>query len=67
MRKIHPSERISKEISEILENGYKGEEDLMSVFIKKSIKKLMQEILEQEVEDYFTVHIQFSTSISKFK
>lgn len=52
MRKIQPSERISKEISQILENGYIGEEDLMSVIIKKSVKKVIQEILEQEVEDY---------------
>jgi len=52
MRKIQPSERISKEISEILENGYKGNEKLMDVFIKKSIKKMVQEILEQEVMDY---------------
>ena len=52
MRKIQPSERISKEISEILENGYKGNENLMDVFIKKSIKKMIQEILEQEVMDY---------------
>lgn len=52
MRKIQPSERISKEISEILENGYKGNENLMDVFIKKSIKKMVQEILEQEVMDY---------------
>lgn len=52
MRKIQPSERISKEISEILENGYKGNENLMDVFIKRSIKKMIQEILEQEVMDY---------------
>ena len=42
MRKIQPSERISKEISEILENGYKGNENLMDVFIKKSIKNMIQ-------------------------
>lgn len=52
MNKVQPSERISKEISELLENGYDGTGDLLSTLVKKSTLKLIQEVLEQEIRDY---------------
>lgn len=52
MKKILPSERISNEISELLSQGSSQEDDLLSVLIQKSVKKVIQEILEQEIQDY---------------
>jgi len=52
MKKIPPSERISKEIEDILQNGMPEDEDLLSTLIRKSVKKLIQEVIEQEVHDY---------------
>ena len=52
MKKIRPSERISKEISELVDNGVREDQDLLSMLVHKSVRKLIQEILEQEVEDY---------------
>jgi len=52
MKKIPPSERISKEIDDILQNGTPEHEDLLSSLIRKSVKKLIQEVIEQEVHDY---------------
>ena len=52
MKKIQPSERISNQIFELLENGSKDDENFMSSLIKMSIKKIIQETLEQEVTDY---------------
>jgi putative transposase len=52
MRKLPPSERISKEISELLEKGYEGSEGMLSVLIKKSVQKVLSKILEEEVKDF---------------
>lgn len=52
MRKVLPSVRISNEISELLEKGYEGSDDLLSVLIKKSVKRVIQEVLEAEVKDH---------------
>lgn len=52
MKKIPPSERISKEIEDILHNGTSEDEDLLSTLVKKSVKKFIQEVIEQEVQDY---------------
>ena len=52
MEKILPSERVSKEIEELLDNNRATTEEFLSELIKKSIKKIIQEILEQEVQDY---------------
>ena len=38
MKKIQPSERISNQIFELLENGCKDDENFMSSLIKMSIK-----------------------------
>jgi transposase-like protein len=52
MRKVQPSERISNEISELIDNGCYQSEDLLSLLIKKSVAKIIQETLEQEISDY---------------
>jgi len=52
MNKIPPSERISNEISELFEKGTADTEDFLSVLVRKSVKKVIQEILEQEINDY---------------
>lgn len=52
MKKIQPSERISNQIFKLLENGCSNDENFMSSIIKLSIKKIIQETLEQEVTDY---------------
>jgi len=52
MRKIQPSERISKEISDLINNGCSESEDLLGILMKKAVSKIIQEVLEQEVCDY---------------
>jgi len=52
MKKLQPSERLSKEIASLLENGLGQEKDLLSTLVNLSVRKLIQEILEQEVADY---------------
>lgn len=52
MEKIRPSEKISNEISELLKKGCSEREDFLTVLIRKSVKKIMQEVLEQEITDY---------------
>ena len=52
MAKNLPSEKVSKEIAELLENNKVGNEGFFSEVIRKSVKKIVQEILEQEVQDY---------------
>ena len=52
MEKIRPSERIGKEISQLLGGGVEEGQDLLGQLIEKSVRRVMQEILEQEVQDY---------------
>jgi putative transposase len=52
MRKMQPSERISDEIAELIDNGCYQSEDLLSLLIKKSVAKIIQETLEQEISEY---------------
>jgi len=52
MEKIQPSDRISKEISELLQTGSDKSEDLLTLLINKSVRKIIQETLEQEISDY---------------
>lgn len=52
MKKVPPSERLSKEIEEALSGASTGEGDLFEVLIEKSVRMVMQRILEQEVTDY---------------
>ncbi len=52
MKKIPPSEQVRQEISSLLSNGTNGETNLLSELVKKSIQRVIQEALEQEVTDY---------------
>ena len=52
MMKVLPSERLSKEIEDSLSGLGPEEEDLLEVLIEKSVKMVIQRILEQEVTDY---------------
>jgi putative transposase len=52
MNKIPPSEKLSKEIEKALSGTSTGKEDLLEVLIEKSVRMVMQRILEQEVTDY---------------
>jgi len=48
----NPSERLRKEIDEII-NGELGEDDdLLGLMIEKSLRMVFQKILEQEVKDF---------------
>lgn len=53
-KRIPPSERVSKEIMELIEKlkGGGDNQEILAELIKLSIKKLLQEILEAEVEEY---------------
>ena len=52
MEKVPPSERLSKEIEQALSGLGREEGELLEVLIEKSVKMVMQRILEQEVSDY---------------
>lgn len=52
MRKVPPSEKLSKEIEEALSGVGTDRGDLLEVLIEKSVRMVMQKILEQEVTDY---------------
>ena len=52
MQKVPPSERLNKEIEEALSGLGREEGDLLEILIEKSVKMVMQRILEQEVTDY---------------
>jgi len=52
MKKVPPSERLSKEIGEVL-SGDSGEQgNMLEELIERSVRMVMQRILEQEVTDY---------------
>jgi transposase-like protein len=52
MKKVPPSERLSKEIEEVL-SGASGEQgNMIEELIERSVRMVMQRILEQEVTDY---------------
>jgi len=52
MRRIPPSQRISKKVNELLKQGLDGEEDITTVIIRLGAERLVQEMVEQEVTDY---------------
>lgn len=52
MKNRLPFERISNESSELLKQGSADEGNLLAILIQKSVKKPIQEILEQQIEDY---------------
>jgi transposase-like protein len=52
MDRIPPSQKISKKIEEMLNEGLAGEGDMTTVLIRLGVERLVQELLEQEVTDY---------------
>jgi hypothetical protein len=52
--RITPSERISKEIMEIIQNlsEQDNNQKLLGQLMQLSMRKLVQELLEKEVEEY---------------
>jgi len=52
MQKVPPSEKLRKEIDEILSGQVSEDEDLFGLLIERSLKMVFQRILEQEVRDY---------------
>jgi putative transposase len=52
MKKVPPSEKLRKEIDEILSGQVSEDEDVFGLLIERSLKMVFQRILEQEVRDY---------------
>jgi transposase-like protein len=52
MKNVPPSEKLRKEIDEILSGQLGKDEDLLGLMIDRSLKMMFQKILEQEVKDY---------------
>lgn len=52
MKKVPPSEKLHKEIDEILSGQAGKDEDVLGLLIDRSLKMMFQKILEQEVRDY---------------
>lgn len=52
MKKIPPSEKLRKEIDEVLSGQLGEDESLLERLIERSLKMMFQKILEQEVSDY---------------
>ena len=52
MNRIPPSERIQKQIDELLEGNWKDSDDLVTRLIHLGAQHLAQEMLEEEVTDY---------------
>jgi putative transposase len=52
MKKVPPSEKLRKEIDEVLSGQLGEEEDVLGLLIDRSLKMMFQKILEQEASDY---------------
>ena len=52
MKRIPASQKIRKELEELLNNGVDSKEFLLSEIIKKGAGIILQELLEQEVTDF---------------
>jgi putative transposase len=52
MKRIPPSERIRKQINEILQGDWENEEDLITKLLHLGTQRIAQEALEQEVTDH---------------
>jgi transposase-like protein len=52
MQKVPPSEKLRKEIDEILSGQLEKDEDVLGLMIDRSLKMMFQKILEEEVRDY---------------
>jgi len=52
VNKVPPSERLSKELKEVVAGQVGEKEDLLDRIIETSVRMVLQRVLEQEVEDY---------------
>ena len=52
MNKVPPSERLNKELKEVLAGQVRQKDDLLDRIIETSVRMVLQRVLEQEVEDY---------------
>jgi len=52
MQRIPPSQKIGKEVEELLKHGLAGEGDITTTVIRLGVERLVQDMLEQEVTDY---------------
>jgi putative transposase len=52
MKRVPPSERVSKELKGLLRGEVGEKEDLLDLVIERSMRMVLQKVLEQEVEDY---------------
>jgi hypothetical protein len=51
VERIQPSERIRKELNEMI-NGVSKKDFIMSKFVNKAASLILQELLEKEVTEY---------------
>ena len=52
MKKVPPSEKLRKEVDEVLSGNGSEDDDVLGLLIERSLKMVFQRILEQEVRDY---------------
>jgi len=52
MRRITPSEKLSKAIRQLLDQGLDGEQSIASEFMRLAMAKAVQEFMEQEQKDF---------------
>jgi len=51
MKRIPPSQKIGKELEDLLAQGLDGEGNVTSALVRLGVERLVQELLEQEVTD----------------
>ena len=52
MQRIPPSQKVRQRIADLFTNGVKSEEKMASMVIRLGVERLIQEMLEEEVQDY---------------
>lgn len=52
MSRVPPSRQIVQRIAELLESGIEGEADVTGTLVRLGTQRLVQELLEAEVEDH---------------
>ena len=52
MHRIPPSQKIGKQLEQLMNQGLDGEEDVSSMVVRLGIERVVQEMVEQEVTDY---------------
>ena len=51
MRRIPPSERIRKQLDELLDNGLEGQDNLVGTLVQLGAQLVVQELLERETTE----------------